>query len=334
MWRRGRTWYLKRDIPGIGRVYKTLGTTRVAVAREREELLIRLAERGYLEPVRGWLDGALRLPALVEATPRAACTSWPNASGLLMCRWPRPSPVAWRRRPPTCAPSPWSATAPAWRTSSVSSARRRPFAQRSRPTRCRDFLYTLVPELEALIEEQRASTDAVEKKKGQIVTYLFHRNGQPVRTFRTAWRAACKRVGLAAQAAREGTTSKALLKTMSKEDRRAFKGLQRIPHDFRRTAVRNLIRAGVSQKVAMELTDHLTPSVFDRYNITDDRDRRDAVAKLAAAARDRQVVPFKRGGSKVSLGGIKVSDIAARWEVRAAEENVPFITGFSRLSLD
>ena len=34
------------------------------------------------------------------------------------------------------------------------------------------------------------------------------------------------------------------------------------------------------------------------------------------------------------LGGIKVSDIAARWEVRAAEENVPFITAFSRLSLD
>jgi len=158
----------------------------------------------------------------------------------------------------------------------------------------RDFPYTLVPELEALIEQQRAYTDAVEKKKGEIVTHLFHRNGQPVRTFRTAWRAACKRVGLAAQAARDGTTSKALWKTMSKEDRRAFKGLQRIPHDFRRTAVRNLIRAGVSQKVAMELTGHLTGSVFDRYNITDERDRRDAVARLAAAARNRQVLPLKR----------------------------------------
>jgi len=44
----------------------------------------------------------------------------------------------------------------------------------------------------------------------------------------------------------------------------------------------------------MELTGHLTGSVFDRYNITDDRDRRDAVAKLAAAARDRQVLPLKR----------------------------------------
>jgi hypothetical protein len=74
---------------------------------------------------------------------------------------------------------------------------------------------------------------------------------------RTTWRAGCNRVGLAAQAALDGTTSEALLRTMSKEDRRAFKGLQRIPHDFRRTAVRNLIRVGGSQKVAMELTGHL-----------------------------------------------------------------------------
>ena len=59
------------------------------------------------------------------------------------------------------------------------------------------------------------------------------------------------------------------------------------------TAVRNLVRAGVSQKVAMELTGHLTPSVFDRYNITDDRDRRDAVAKLAAAAQDKQVLAIE-----------------------------------------
>lgn len=44
----------------------------------------------------------------------------------------------------------------------------------------------------------------------------------------------------------------------------------------------------------MELTGHLTRSVFDRYNISDDRDRRDAVAKLAAAMPDKQVLPLKR----------------------------------------
>src|SRR5438132_122392 len=55
------------DVPGIGRVYKSLGTTRVAVAREREELLLGLAERGYLELVRAWLEDRMRLPALLEA---------------------------------------------------------------------------------------------------------------------------------------------------------------------------------------------------------------------------------------------------------------------------
>jgi len=67
MWRRGRTWYLKRELPGLGRVYRSLGTVRATEARRREELLLRLAEQGRLELVRAWLDGRISLAELLEA---------------------------------------------------------------------------------------------------------------------------------------------------------------------------------------------------------------------------------------------------------------------------
>lgn len=106
-----------------------------------------------------------------------------------------------------------------------------------------------------MLEAQREYTDAVQRERGVICPRVFHRQGKPIKSSRRVWRTACKKAG--------------------------FPGM--IPHDFRRTAVRNLVRAGISERVAMTMTGHKTRSVFERYNIVSAGDLADAARKLDAA---------------------------------------------------
>jgi integrase len=79
--------------------------------------------------------------------------------------------------------------------------------------------------------------------------WVFHRRGQPVRDFREAWLAACKATQLAGK----------------------------VFHDLRRTAIRDPVRAGVPDTVAMTISGHWSRSTFDRYNIASEKDRAEAL---------------------------------------------------------
>ena len=68
-------------------------------------------------------------------------------------------------------------------------------------------------------------------------------------------------------------------------DRPVYRG--KIFHDFRRTAVRDMLRGGVNPDVVRSITGHQTQSMLSRYNITDDRDQRDAL-RAVQAYRKRQ----------------------------------------------
>jgi len=107
----------------------------------------------------------------------------------------------------------------------------------------------------------------LEKATGRIMPWLFHRDERPIKTFRRSWITACVKAGLGTEIR---SANGKLIKKIG----------ARIPHDFRRTAVRNLERAGVSRSDAMKMVGHKTESIYRRYAIADERTMKEAAENL------------------------------------------------------
>lgn len=129
------------------------------------------------------------------------------------------------------------------------------------------------------LERQRKFVSKVEKRTKAVIPWVFcWPDGVRIHRFYEAWRDAC----IAA-------------------------GIQRIPHDFRRTAVRNLERAGVPRTTAMAMIGHKTESIYRRYSIVDQAMLEMGTSKLDALQKSQKaekatLVSMKKRALTESIG--------------------------------
>lgn len=130
----------------------------------------------------------------------------------------------------------------------------------------RIFPFKYHARVEQVLREQREAVSRWERQHGRLCSSVFHWRGRPLQKLRRSWQSACRAAGL------EG----------------------RLLHDFRRTAVRNLIRAGVQQAIAMKITGHKTDSVFRRYLIVDEELLAQATGAVAELLGDHRRVAERK----------------------------------------
>lgn len=138
-------------------------------------------------------------------------------------------------------------------------------------------------------EELMQVVTALHKNRNLGCPYVFHRNGAPIRDFRGAWDAACIKAGLC-EVLKDDQGRPVLIQD-KKGNQKTVKIPTKIFHDFRRTAIRDMVRSGVPERVAMKISGHKTRSVFDRYNVTSDQDLREAALKKQAYHEKQTFIP-------------------------------------------
>lgn len=95
-------------------------------------------------------------------------------------------------------------------------------------------MFPLTDDLQRILSDHQAAKEEFERLNGCIVPWLFHINGEPIKSFRKAWARACREAGCPGM----------------------------LVHDFRRTAIRNFERSGISRSAGMAMSGHLTESIY------------------------------------------------------------------------
>jgi integrase len=119
-------------------------------------------------------------------------------------------------------------------------------------------MIVLEGELSELMDRRKAARPVKTDTGTVMASLIFHHAGLPIVDMRKAWRTACKLAGVP----------------------------ERLFHDLRRSSVRNMIRAGVSEKVAMTVSGHRTHSMLSRYNIVSETDLRQAMRRTQDYLKD------------------------------------------------
>jgi integrase len=146
--------------------------------------------------------------------------------------------------------------------------------------------------------ETLANQKTIRDSKYPDCSFVFFRNGQEIKDFRSAWTTALKKCGYKPSfKCKDCGTIIELQDGMKRAELTCqacgsgnLKKHDKLVHDLRRTAVRNMVRAGVPERVAMRISGHKTRSIFDRYNITNENDLKAASEKVISfhqAAQER-----------------------------------------------